>query len=258
MREPVWQDNVCFVIELTRQSIRFIIYCLSLIIWRRSLVLLCSPHFLLMARVQMHLLYINSKFRTLELNIPYNEYLYCHVCSIYIPGMNKKKSKSNNWNAFLTCSVSAGCGLQNSPVCDWVCVLVRTGQERLNQSGVNNFIPPSRLLGTPAARWPPHETGGRAGVQRFHRGGKSRAANTEADLRLAHRCRDALSSTRARPANGFLAASGNDNELNSLFSQPESPVMATSPDWIDIVVHNLYCGMKRSINQPKPFTLSSL
>lgn len=90
-------------------------------------------------------------------------------------------------------------------------------------------FPPSRLLGTPAARWPPHETGGRAGVQRFHRGGKSRAANTEADLRLAHRCRDALSSTRARPANGFLAASGNDNELDSLFSQPESPVMATSP-----------------------------
>lgn len=86
-----------------------------------------------------------------------------------------------------------------------------------------------RLLGAPAARWPPHETGGRAGVQRFLRGGKSRAANTEADLSLAHRCRDALSSTRARLANDFLAASENDNKQNCLLSQPESPVMATSP-----------------------------
>lgn len=35
--------------------------------------------------------------------------------------------------------------------------------------------------------------------------------------RLAHRCRDALSSARVQPANGFLAASGDDNELNSFF-----------------------------------------
>ena len=74
-----------------------------------------------------------------------------------------------------------------------VCTLLRIRQERLNQSGVNNFIPPSwsallccweRLL---LALWLEKEED-RMGFNTFTntKGGKSRAANTEDDLRLWH------------------------------------------------------------------------
>ncbi len=74
-----------------------------------------------------------------------------------------------------------------------VCALLRISQERLNQSGVNNFIPPSRsallccwerLL---LALWLVKEED-RMGFNTFTntKGGKSRAANTEDDLRLWH------------------------------------------------------------------------
>lgn len=74
-----------------------------------------------------------------------------------------------------------------------VCVLLRIRQERLNQSGVNNFIPPSRsaplccwerLL---LALWLVKEED-RMGFNTFTntKGGESRAANTEDDLRLWH------------------------------------------------------------------------
>lgn len=74
-----------------------------------------------------------------------------------------------------------------------VCALLRIRQGRLNQSGVNNFIPPSwsallccweRLL---LVLWLVKEED-RMGFNTFinTKGGKSRAANTEDDLRLWH------------------------------------------------------------------------
>lgn len=84
------------------------------------------------------------------------------------------------------------------------------------------------LLGAPAARSLDRREEDRPGLESstHTEGGKSRAAHTDDDLRVWH-----TDTEKRGEGEGFLAASENRIELNSLFHQPErlGPVMATAP-----------------------------